>query len=356
VGTSNIFTIINGRPARAKPLFKAVAGAYDGRLERGRYPMAVVYLTLPLDAVDVNVHPRKEEVRLAEENAVYEFVSGALRRALAGVVVAVPASSFAPSPVSAAALAPEKAGGPADAATRGAVAAVRDAVEGYLKSRSLWPERRGDGAAPFTEVGGAPLVAGPGKPLAADAATVVLGQLDDTYIIVRRCGDLVVFDQHTAHERVLYERLERAAGDIPRQELLLPATVTLSRAAAADLRVCLPALAEAGFDVAEFGADTFILRGHPADLAVGDAEGLFAQLVKDFAEAGRPAAADDRRDTVRKSVACRAAVKAGQPLAASEMAALVSGLLRARRPEVCPHGRPTMVHLSSRELAKLFGR
>ncbi len=351
--TGNVYTIVNGRPARARPIFKAVMSAYDGRLERGRYPLVVLYLELPEDAVDVNVHPRKEEVRFADEPAVLEFVSRALRGELALAGVAVPAAVFDAPPVDTDLREPEVA------------TAIRRNVEGYLKRHGLWPENAprpefGTNAAAAHAAVAAPQAGTREVVTAARAresgAAEVMGQLDDTYVIVRRGGDLVVVDQHTAHERVIYDRLVRAAGAAGRQELLMPVTVSPGAAAAADLRSCLPALNELGFDVEEFGGDAFVLRGHPNDVRVGDAEKFFAQVVKDFVDDGRPGELERRREAVLKSVACHGAVKAGERLEAAEMAALVADLFASATPDVCPHGRPTMVNLAARDLARLFKR
>jgi len=341
--TNNIYTIINGRPARAKPTFKAVMAAYEGRLERGRYPLVVLYLTLPERRVDVNVHPRKEEVRFDDDGAILDVVSRALRRGLAGATVGVAAADFA------APAAPSPPPAPA-------VTAVREAVEGYLREHKLWPASSSPRQQTVTYARPQPLPAGKSHGVeAAEAGLEVLGQLDDTYIIVRRGRDLVVVDQHTAHERVIYDRLAARPGRLT-QELLLPATVTLPAATAADLTLCLPALAELGFDVEPFGGGAFLVRGLPSQLAVGDADAFLRRVVEDFVEAARPASAEGKREAMLRSVACRAAVMAGERLDFEEMAALVRDLLATATPEVCPHGRPTMVHLEARALERLFQR
>lgn len=346
--TGNVYTVVNGRPARAKPVFKGVMSAYDGRLERGRYPLVVLYLELPPEAVDVNVHPRKEEVRFADEGAAFEFVSRALREELARVGVPVSATSFGM---------PARGAPPREAEV---TAAVRENVEGYLIRHGLWP-----GAAPGGVGRGevrAEAAAGPGPFAVAERspegrAVEVLGQLDNTYVIARRGGDLVVVDQHTAHERVIYDRLlARAAGGAGRQELLMPVTVSLGAAAAADLRPCLQALNDLGFEVEEFGGDAFVLRGHPNDVRVGNAEKFLARVVDDFVEEGRPAELEKRREAVLKGVACHGAVKAGERLEHAEMAAVVGELFASPTPDVCPHGRPTRVNLAARDLARLFRR
>jgi DNA mismatch repair protein MutL len=348
--TANIYTVVNGRPARGKPVFKAVMSAYQGRLERGRYPLVVLYLDWPEGEVDVNVHPRKEEVRFADESRVYEFVSRTLREELARAGVTVRAESFG---VSAPAAGRREPAGPAVTEN------IREAVEGYLSRHGLWPEgaeapRHARPAPPPDDV--------PETIVESEAGTEreaveVLGQLDATYIIVRRGKGLVVVDQHTAHERVLYDRLCRRGEEVAgSQRLLLPVTVSPGAAAAADLRECLPALNELGFEVEEFGGDAFIVRAHPADVPVGDVESFMGELVKDFVDEGRPAAAEKRRAAVRKSVACHAAVRAGARLEPGEMAALVADLFASATPDVCPHGRPTMVKLAARELQRLFKR
>jgi DNA mismatch repair protein MutL len=345
--TGNIYTVVNGRPARGKPVFKAVMSAYEGRLERGRYPLVVLYLTLPEKDVDVNVHPRKEEVRFAAEATVFDFVNRALREGLAQAGVEVKATSFA---------APTQA--PGDGAPR-VTAEIREKVEGYLERRGLWPGSGGQrlpDAKPEVTYPRRPTRAAFGGDEGRGEPVEVLGQLNNTYIIARRGRNLVVVDQHTAHERVLYDRLLKAPGEAGRQELLIPVTVSVGAAAAADLRACLPALNEIGFDVQDFGGDAFVVRGHPNDIPVRNVEELIKGLVKDFAEEGRPEAAESRRDAVRKSVVCHAAVRAGARLEPDEMAALVGDLFASATSDVCPHGRPTMVNLAARELERLFRR
>ncbi|MEE8639231.1 MAG: DNA mismatch repair endonuclease MutL [bacterium] len=345
--TGNIYTVVNGRPARAKPVFKGVMSAYDGRLERGRYPLVVLYLDVPGEAVDVNVHPRKEEVRFADGAAAFEFVSRALREELARVGVVVPSTTF------------EMPSRKAPSGSPEVTAAIRESVQGYLKRHGLWPEGMFGGVGSGevkAEAAAAPAGVAVAERSPDGGSVEVLGQLDNTYVIVRRGGDLVVVDQHTAHERVIYDRLARAAGDAGRQELLMPVTVSLGAAAAADLRPCLQTLNDLGFGVEEFGGDAFVLRGHPNDVRVGDVEKFLARVVADFVEEGRPAELERRRESVLKGVACHGAVKAGERLEHAEMAALVRDLFASPSPDVCPHGRPTMVNLAARDLARLFRR
>jgi DNA mismatch repair protein MutL len=345
--TGNIYTVVNGRPARGRPVFKAVMSAYEGRLERARYPLVILYFNLPEEEVDVNVHPRKEEVRFADENGVFEFVSASLREGLARAGVAVTAASFeVPAETR-----PARAGE--------VTADIRETVQLYLKSHGLWPEaaagRPGPRRPEETLRPRSPTFAPAGR-ARCDEGVEVLGQLDNTYIIARRGRDLIVVDQHTAHERVLYERLGRAGGTEGCQRLLIPVTVTLAPAAAADLRACLQTLNELGFEVAEFGGGAFVARGHPNDVRVGDVGKFLEQVVEDFVDEGRPTAAAKRREAVLKGVACHGAVRAGERLEPAEMAALVGDLLASATPDVCPHGRPTMVNLAARELERLFRR
>lgn len=336
-GTANIYTIINGRPARAKPVFKAVMSAYDLRLDRGRYPLAVIYLDLPPDAVDVNVHPRKEEVRLADEEAVAAFVRRALAEGLGRAAVTVPNAAFAaeapvPPP-------------PPVVVTNG----IREAVEGYLKRTGLWPQR----PAHSSPAGRVEEVTPPPVPPAGDVA--VLGQLDATYIIVKKGEELVVIDQHTAHERVIYDSLASRPAAV--QELLLPLSFSLPPALADDLTAGLPALRDAGFDIAEFGPQTFVVRSVPNGARIGDWEGFFSEVASNLRRAGGERSAPGAaREAVLKTIACHGAVKAGEVLTAEEMASLVRDLWATPTPEVCPHGRPTMVRLETKQLERLFRR
>lgn len=345
--TGNIYTVVNGRPARGKPVFRAVMSAYEGRLERARYPLVVLYLNLPEAEVDVNVHPRKEEVRFADEKGVFEFVSAALREGLARAGVAVTVASF-------------EVGAETRPAPAGEVTAdIREAVQGYLARQGLWPDAKAGrtGRRPAEETLRPPSPAfPPAGRTRGDEGFEVLGQLANTYIIVRRGRDLVVVDQHTAHERVLYDRLSRAGGTGGCQRLLIPVTVSLPPAAAAELRACLQMLNELGFEIAEFSGGTFVARGHPNDVRVGDVGEFLEQVVEDFVDEGRPTAAAKRREAVLKGVACHGAVKAGERLEPAEMAALVGDLLASATPDVCPHGRPTMVNLAAKELERLFRR
>jgi DNA mismatch repair protein MutL len=347
--TAHVYTVVNGRPARARALFKAVMAAYEGRLERARYPVAVVYLRLPEEEVDVNVHPRKEEVRLASGGVVTDFVSRSLREALAAAGVAVRAESFAPP--AAAPLARSR--GPQ------VTADVRNAVEGYLRRHGLMPSAAAAaGASAGAEAPSQTLLAAAAEPepeAPAAGAVEVLGQFNDTYVLARHGRDLVVIDQHTAHERVLYDRLA-GRGAAGKQTLLLPVTVNLGAAPAADLKACLPALRELGFEVEEFGGGAFVVRGHPADVRLGSLEAFLARVIEEFVEEGRPAAAEELREAVLKGAACHGAVRAGERLDVAEMEALAADLFASPTPDVCPHGRPTRVNLPARELERLFKR
>lgn len=338
-GMGSVYTVINGRPARAKALARAISAAYAGWMERGRYPLVVIYLNVPPGEVDVNVHPRKEEVRFARESLVYEFVGENIIKALASK----PAAATRPA---------ARGQGISGGETTVWAARARDAVEGYLRRHGLAAVGEMSYDAVTPTVGATATATTPGE------TVEVLGQLNDTYIIVRRGRDLVVIDQHTAHERVIYDRLAKgAAGGAPGacQTLLLPEVVTLPADIAADVRACLPGLRDLAFDVEEFGGGAFLVRGRPADLDVGDIASFFRQVADDYAGAGRPDG-DGRRSVLMKSIACRAAVMAGRRLEPEEMAALVADLFATSMPTVCPHGRPTMVNVSPKDLEKWFKR
>jgi DNA mismatch repair protein MutL len=356
-GTGRIYSIINGRPARSRPVFRGLMAGYGGRLEKGRYPTAVVYLEIGTEQVDVNVHPRKEEVRFADEDAIYRVVMEAVSEVVEPYRPVVTAGVFVGGDGR------QLATGKEESAFR-VSAEIRETVEGYAVRHGLItipdgeiPEEGYD----FPGDVGVVNVMGPGA--TAELATggkeiKVLGQLYNKYVIADTGAGLIVIDQHTAHERVIYERLKKAAetGNIPGQRLLVPETVRLGRDEVELVEDVLEDFAELGYELEAFGGDTYAVKSRPADLKSKDVGEFIRGVLDDFVERGGKPGVPEVRDRLLKSIACRAAVMAGDPLAPEEMAALVEGLLTAECPAVCPHGRPTMVDLPDHVLDRMFGR
>lgn len=356
-GTGRIYSIINGRPARNRPVFRGLMAGYGGRLEKGRYPTAVIYLEIGAEQVDVNVHPRKEEVRFADEDAIYRVVMEAVSEVVEPYLPVVPAGAFVSGDGR------QLAAGKEESTLR-VSAEIREAVEGYAVRHGLITipdgeisyERYGNSSGPARVSVMAP--ATPAELAAGGKEIKVLGQLYNKYVIADTGAGLIVIDQHTAHERVIYERLKKAAeaGKVPGQRLLVPETVRLSRDEVELIEDMLDDFAELGYELEAFGGDTYAVKSRPADLKSKDVGEFIRGVLDDFVERGGKPGVPEIRDRLLKSIACRAAVMAGDPLTPEEMAALVEGLLTAECPAVCPHGRPTMVDLPDRVLDRLFGR
>ncbi|HEY5639418.1 MAG TPA: DNA mismatch repair endonuclease MutL [Dehalococcoidia bacterium] len=330
-----ISLFVNRRWIQSRRLSFAVEGAYEGMLMVRRHPLAVVDLRVEPGAVDVNVHPTKAEVRFRDESAVFSAVQKAVRAALVTA-----------SPV-AAGVRPVARAQPAEPLN----------LESPAWTPPLWERalQRED------EREGAQIAAGPRPtPAAALPALRVIGQFAGVYIIAEGPEGMYLIDQHAAHERVLYERFcaERASRRPEAQGLLEPLALELTPAQQALVEAESAGLAEHGFEVEPFGEGAYLWRSVPASLARGDqreglARFLDVMVEEDGAEQGSLA---DKGDRVAMSLACHGAVRAGKTLAAEEMRELVRQLEETETPHTCPHGRPTMVHVSAEMLARGFGR
>jgi len=302
---AGITLLVNGRWVQSRSLTFAVDEAYRSLIQVGQHPIVVLDITVPPHEVDVNVHPRKAEVRLLHERAVFAAVQRTIRRTLAGV------------------------GGPRPSSL----------LDGDSE-RDGWPA---DG--------------GPANGQGAGAWTrglTVLGQAGGTYIIAEGAAGLYLVDQHAAHERVLAEQL-RAAWDGPtgQQALLEPAVIEVAPRAIGALRERLPEIAATGYDVEPFGDGALIVRAVPAALADRDPLRTLRDTIEALAD---EAPADDWCARLAELVACHTAVRAGDHLSTEEMAALLDQLGEADLCQACAHGRPTAILLSHTQLAREFGR
>jgi DNA mismatch repair protein MutL len=317
---------VNRRQVRSRTLTHAVEEPYRAALAGGRFPVAVVMVEVDPALVDVNVHPAKAEVRFVRDWEVHEAVRRAVREALEGTALVGAAL----------------AAGAAPPATFGA------AGRGPTSAASAQP------TLDF------PAVAAPASPAqtAAGLALTPLGQVRATYIIAENADGLMIVDQHRAHERVLFERLETdSAGAQPAsQGLVMPLTVHLGRREAELLERNLETFAAVGMTIEPFGADAFVVRAMPALMAKADPEVLLRDLLEELA--GRPSGQrlDLPREAILAAAACHAAIKAGTRLAPQEMVELLDGLARSARPFTCPHGQPIIMTITNFELDRRFQR
>jgi DNA mismatch repair protein MutL len=330
---------VNRRWVQDQSLAAAVTQAYHTFLPVGRYPVAVVNVTLDPADVDVNVHPTKSEVKFRDQHQVFSAVQKAVRSTvMAAAPVPQIGAGFRPSPAHDTAL----AAGESQHWRRLAASGGRAAAQlGFEAQRSL-PDDRTTALQPTAE--GLPLLR-------------VVGQVAQTYIVAEGPDGLYLVDQHAAHERVLYERLQasRASAQVVAQQLLEPLTLELGPGQAAILDAEAETLAQVGFDIEPFGGTTYRLRTIPEILLKSDPAAALADILSELAEGGVPLSRQsDERLIV--TVCKRAAVKAGQILSVQEMQDLIHSLERCSAPRTCPHGRPTMIHLSAAQLAREFGR
>ncbi len=324
--------LVNSRPV-ADPLLKtALRIAYRDLVPPGRHGLAALYLELPPEEVDVNVHPAKTEVRFRAPDAVRGFVISALRSALAAparpvFVPARPRLALVP-PASHPAGPPAPHPGFAEAALP---LADRPALRPHPAPRPV-----------------------PEHPLGAPIAQIL-----DTYILALAAdGALVLVDQHAAHERLTHETLaaELHAGGVRRQPLLLPAVVELAPAESRRLAERAADLLRLGLEIEPFGPGAVLVRALPAALGAPDPAPLLRDLAAEFAEAGEETALSARLDAAIARLACHGSIRAGRRLATEEMAALLRQIETTPRAATCSHGRPTYLKLTRPELERLFGR
>ncbi|MCX6099983.1 MAG: DNA mismatch repair endonuclease MutL [Candidatus Bipolaricaulota bacterium] len=326
--------VVNRRSVNDHGLGYILAGAYSGILRPGSFPIAVLCVDLPPDQVDVNIHPRKEEVRFANSREVQDAVAAALHQALTS-----------PSMMGRIPLGGREEPPDTESFAGGGVQMVRDAAAARPLSLGL-PMSTTTSREP-EKVG-----------LASERR--VVGQLHDMYLLVETVTGLEIVDQHIAHERILYERLRREFGDsgIVRQLFLLPARIELPFEAAEIVGAGLARLERAGVVLEEFGGGTFLLREYPQALADEQTprgfQGVIDALVDVLREEGDVEEA--LFDGILTELACAAAIKAGDRIPLVEAQALVDQLMQQANPYSCPHGRPIVFAIDRAELDRRFGR
>jgi DNA mismatch repair protein MutL len=313
---------VNRRWISSRWLAWAVEEAYHGLLMTGKHPVAIIHISLPTREVDVNIHPTKTEVKFQNERAVVTAVQRAARRAL---------MELAPVPQ-------------IEEATPAYTAPTRPRP--VLPMEGLtWPSTSEHPAS-------SPLSTHP-TPAFSLPALRLLGQLSASYIVAEGPDGLYLIDQHAAHERVLFEQIKSQLSQqkIEVQGLLEPATLEVSPRQDAILKLHHQDLAEFGFSLEPFGERTYLVRAVPVWLDKKDWLGVLRELMDSPVGGG-----GDWRERIAISIACHSAVRAGQVLSDDEMRNLIRELEKTALPNTCPHGRPTMTHLSSGQLAKEFGR
>ena len=315
---------VNRRWVQNRMLSYALEESYQGLLMVGRHPIAVINISLPPQELDVNVHPTKSEVRFRNERDIFSAIQKAVRNTL---------TAQAPMP-------------------------SLDTLSGPPQPVKASPTERlpAFAARPEEAVTRTPLATPiPAEPVAKTLPILrVVGQMANTYVIAEGPDGMYLIDQHAAHERVLFEKIrnERSRRAVEIQGLLQPVPVELTVRQQELMESQSEALSEYGFGIEHFGERTYLVRSVPALLSGQNVAQSVVEVLDFLAEGEK----GDRREDIAISLACHGAVRAGQALSHEEMRDLIRQLEQASQPRTCPHGRPTMIHLSSSQLEKNFGR
>ena len=366
---SHLYTYIKGRFIRDKVVQHAILQSYRNFMERGRYPVVVLFIEVPPGEVDVNVHPTKHEVRFREQGRVHDAIQGGVEEVLRATPWLV---STAPREGAAA------GSGQIVTASAQRIAEVREALARYRPE----PERQQSfaggtqlrtpsfgigGGALDTTVSQLPATHAPSSPaLGATEHAVsgyfsdlaLIGQFNAAYILCQDGTDLVIIDQHAAHERVAFERLknEFAGGGIEAQGLLFPETIECSFGEAAACGEHLEELERLGFELESFGGSTRILKTVPRLLAGGDYLRTLRDILAELGGVGRSRTFGDLLEDILARIACHGVVRGTRPLASEEIAALFAQMDGTDFSTNCPHGRPVFRRIGLAEIEKMFKR
>jgi DNA mismatch repair protein MutL len=340
------FLFVNRRPVKDRLIIGALRGAYQDLLARDRHPVAALFLDVPHDFVDVNVHPAKTEVRFRDSGLIRGMIVSGLRRALDA------AGHRASTQVSTAALAAFTAPDMPPQAT----APMWSSAAALSVLPRLFTDFPPAFVAPGAGLTPQPQAIAP--PTASHPMGAARGQIANTYIVAETDDALILVDQHAAHERLTLERMNAALGQggVAAQALLIPQVVELDEIAAGRIADRAAELCELGLEVEAFGPTAVLVRATPALLGATDAEALVRDLADDLSAWGRAVTLKERLDSIAATMACHGSVRAGRALSLAEMNALLREMEVTPHSGQCNHGRPTWVRLARTDIEKLFGR
>jgi DNA mismatch repair protein MutL len=334
-----IYIYVNGRVVRDRIIQHALFEGYSGTLVKGQFPLAVLFIRVPYDQVDVNVHPAKHEIRFAQQKKVHDMIV----RVVADRLRLADQSVWRPAPYSGTDAAREK-NRISESVIPGNTGTFRDF--GVQEEKMQDPDlARTTGQAPLWE-----------KKRFGDLR--MIGQFHDTYILCESVDGLVLIDQHAAHERILFEQLKHRFQNEKRtsQKLLIPETIDLGYREAKILERLVPDLFELGLEITPFGGDTFVVKAVPLLLQNKAVKPLVIEMVEKAAEIDFSSGLEAALDRCLEVIACHGAVRGNERLSDREMKALLDQLDACDRPSNCPHGRPTWVRWSFKDLERLFKR
>ena len=354
----SVFVFVNGRYVRDRMIQHALFSGYSQRLVKGQYPLAVLFVTVPFDQMDVNVHPTKSEVKFSRHRLVHDLIQSAVAESLGnherkGWVATAPGVSEEQAEFRRPAVHVESL--PANRQTRKPpmdldavhkpAAGIQDSIANLRQpsaehsgrfdrtQETIWPQRK------FSDLR-------------------VVGQVMNTYLVCESSDGLILIDQHAAHERVVYERLKnRSAGrKADAQQLLVPETIELGFREIGILEKLLPDFQAFGLLIEPFGGQTFVVKAVPALLADREIQPLISEIAEKLAAGDFSSGLEQALDECLKIMACHSAVRGRQDLQPEQFEKLLQQLDECENPSHCPHGRPTWIQWNNRELEKLFNR
>jgi len=355
--TGAMYTFINGRYIRDRVVQHALLEGFRNVLVRGRYPVAVLFLEIDPALVDVNVHPTKHEVRFRDQRLVHDFITNTVRDVLRPSGWLKESAPWAEPTESRLTERDDYPAAPAGETARDYRKEVQESLQLYGRTPPPSAERPFHLPVPsesraFADT--APVASAGGF----FSSLRIIGQYRNSYIVCQDGNDLVLVDQHAAHERIGFERLRKQflSGQIERQALLFPVVIELDFREADQFAGQLEALDRLGFDIEAFGGKSFVLKGVPRFLSQTDAEQLVRDIAAETALIGKSVLAEDSLDKVFILMACHGVVRANQLLSIPEMSALLNDLDEVDFSAHCPHGRPVMIRQSLPDIEKMFKR
>ena len=326
--SSRLHVYVNGRPVKDRILAHAVMDAYQKVSSKSGTPLVYLFIELPPDKLDVNVHPSKSEVRFVDQQLVHQAVFSSVRNTLRGD-----------------GRAPEVFVSSSRMGAGSVLSGVREplpAMSGTANAEALFAEPAPETTPTFTEF--------------TDTPPTPIGQFRESYILAADDDDVWLVDQHAAHERILYEELVGRHEGGEQQLLLTPLPLELTPSERVTIEEELDQLLAFGYDIEPFGGDSYVVRGVPASLAGLDTLRLVRAALGEAERDCRSSSVIEAQSRIAARLACHAAIKVNFPLAMEKMQYLVRELWRAKQPTVCPHGRPTTLRLGLEQIERNFGR
>lgn len=347
------YFFLNHRWIKSPLLQKALLEGFEASLPRDAYPVAIVELSIDPAQFDVNVHPTKQEVRFINPQAIFRAVRDAVKKSLSQSPLSSKLESF--GPVREQPKYPFISPSEKSPMTALKVPAHQPSLEIETLAASVY-----SGSPIYNHpVAEKPPTTSFPQPQKENTALPggfrIYGTLQDTYILAADEENLLVIDFHVAHERVLFDRLKKEPHAMP-QPLLVPQQVELNPQEKAQYQENIALIETMGFSLEPFGQDSYLIRSAPTVVEPVQAAEALHQMLQDLSEGGGKATLEERRNTILESVACKAAVKAGQKLSFEEMEHLLKELFATDQPHTCPHGRPIIIEFPVKELAKRFKR